>query len=273
MNPLFDGVSGARLRVAILAAVVLLAVFLGIKAVGELMGLRYVGSGTPPTNTISISGEGEAVGVPDVAMFTFTVMSEKATVAAAQDDVTTKANAITDSLKGAGIEERDIKTTDYSVYPQYDYISTVCIAGQICPPGEQRLRGYQVRQTTTVKVRNTEQAGELLTSVGGQGATEVSGLNFTFDDPDAVQNEARNEAIADAKEKADALADALGVRIVRVVSFYENGGGWPMPYASYDMMAQNGMGGAESAAVRTAPAISVGENKVISNVTVTYEIR
>ena len=77
------------------------------------------------------------------------------------------------------------------------------------------MRGYEVRQSTTVKVRDTAKAGDFLAGVGEKGANEVSSLNFTFDDPDQVQDEARNEAIADAKAKADVLAKQLGVRIVR----------------------------------------------------------
>ncbi len=267
---IFEGPRGDKLRLAVLTAVILLAVFLGIKALGELMGLRYVGAGVMPANTISISGYGEAVAVPDIATFTFSVVSEKSTVAAAQDEATTKINAITAYLKDAGVAEKDIQTSGYSVYPQYDWVQQACTTNGICPPGKQVLRGYEVRQTTTVKVRDTAKAGDLLTGVGGKGATEVSGLNFTFDDPDAVEAEARNEAIADAKAKADELARSLGVTIVRVVSFNENGGGYPSPmYYSKDTAL--GMGGAEE--VRSAPAISTGENKVISNVSVTYEIR
>jgi uncharacterized protein YggE len=196
-------------------------------------------------------------------------VSEKPTVAAAQDDATTKANAITAYLKSAGVAERDIQTSNYSVYPQYDYTQQACQPNGICPPGRQVLRGYEVRQSTTVKVRDTAKAGDLLSGVGSQGATEVSGLNFTFDNPDAVQDEARGKAITDAKEKADVLAKQLGVRIVRVVSFSESGN-YPGPIPYYKLDSAVGMGGAEPA---RAPEISVGENKVTSNVSIVYEIR
>lgn len=268
MDALFEGSRGNALRGAVFAVVVLLALFLGIKAFGEFKGLRYIGAGLPPTNTIYVSGYGEAVGVPDIATFTFSVVSERQTVAAAQEDATAKANAITAYLAEAGVAEKDIQTSSYSVYPQYDYIQAVCTA-DFCPPGRQQLRGYEVRQTTVVKVRDTAKAGELLSGVGSRGATEVSGLSFTFDDPDALQIEARDKAIADAKEKAESLARALGVRLVRIVSFNENGG-YPIPFAK-DMSV--GMGGSEAESRPAAPPISTGENKVVSNITVTYEIR
>jgi uncharacterized protein len=270
MQELLTGEGSARLRTGMFVVVVLLGAFLAVKTLGELQGLRYIGAGVMPANTITISGYGEVFGVADVAEFTFTVSSERATVAAAQEDATTRINALTDYLEGAGIAEADIKTVDYSVYPQYDWVQGACLPSGICPEGRQVLRGYQVRQTTSVKVRDTAVAGDLLSGVGSRGATEVSGLNFTFDDPDALDAQARAEAIADAEAKAKELARQLGVKIVRVVSFGENKSypGIPTPY--YRMEA--GMGGADAVA-QSAPAISVGQNKVISNVSVTYEIR
>lgn len=265
----FEGPSGERLRKAVLVTVVLLSVFLGLKSLGELQGMRYIGAGLQPTNTITVSGYGEAFGAPDIATFDFTVSVEKSTVAAAQTEATARINAITEYLKAQGIAEKDIRTSDYSIYPQYNYTNAVCSSGGYCPPGNQVLRGYQVRQTTTIKIRDTQKAGDLLTGVGQKGTTEVSGLSFTFDDPNKLRDEARGKAIADAKQKADELAKELGVRIVRVVSFNENSGGYPVPY--YRDMAYGLGGTAESKAV--APQISIGENKVQSTVSVTYEIR
>ena len=267
MNGMFDGVTGDRLRKAIFTAVILLSVFLGVTVLAGLQGLRYIGAGISPSNTISVSGYGEAFGAADIATFSFSVVSEKATVAAAQTDATAKINATTEYLKGAGVAEKDIQTTDYSVNPQYDYVTQACAPGVYCPGGKQVLRGYQVRQTTTVKVRDTAKAGDLLAGVGGKGATEVSGLQFTFDDPNKLQNDARSKAIADAKQKADELAKELGVSLVRVVSFNENGT-TPGPLYYAKDMAVSAQGSAPA-----APEISVGQNKVTSNVSITYEIR
>ena len=270
MGGLFDGTTGSRVRVAVLAVVVLLGLFLAVETVRGFMDLRYVGAGVAATNTINVSGYGEAFGAPDIAEFTFTVSSEKSTVAAAQTEATQKINAVIAYLKQQGVDEKDIRTSDYSINPQYDYSNTVCANGY-CPPSRQTLRGYEVRQTTTVKVRDTSKAGDLLTGVGSNGATEVSGLNFTFDDPNKLQNDARANAIADAKQKADLLASQLGVHLVRVVSYSDSNGGYPTPYYAKDMAYSTGSGVANQAAV--PPEISVGQNKVTSNVNVTYEIR
>lgn len=265
---MLDSAEGQKVLKQVRWVVVALGVFLAAQAAGAVMGLRYIGTGVMPANTISVSGEGEAFIVPDMGEFSFSVVSEKPTVAAAQADATRKINAITAHLKEAGVEEKDIKTTAYNVYPQYDYETQVCPAGSYCPGGRQVLRGYEVRQSTQVRVRDTEKAGELLSGVGGKEATEVSGLSFTVEDETAIQNEVRDEAIADAKKKAKALAKELGVSLVRIVSFSENNGS---PYPYYEK-AQLGMGGGSDAAA-PAPRISTGENKYASNVTIIYEIR
>lgn len=265
----FEGSSGERLRIAVLVAVIFLGLFLAVQTLAGVMNIRYIGAGVQATNTINISGYGEAFGAPDIATFSFTVSSEKSTVAAAQADATAKINAATAYLKGAGIADKDIRTSDYSINPQYNYTTEVCAVGVPCRGGTQTLRGYQVRQTTSVKVRDTAKAGDLLAGVGSKGATEVSGLSFTFDDPNKLQNDARANAIADAKQKADLLAKQLGVHLIRVVS-YNDSGNYPQPYYGKDMAV--GMGSAGTAAV-SAPEISIGENKVTSNVNITYEIR
>ncbi len=275
----FNGVTGERLRKALLTAVILLSVFLAVVTLSTLQGLRYIGTGVAAANTISVSGHGEELAVPDIATFNFSVVSDKTTVAAAQADATAKANAVTAYLTEAGVDKKDIQTSNYSIQPQYDYQTQVCPAvapsydgssasSVYCGGGKQVLKGYEVRQSTTIKVRDTAKAGELLAGVGSKGATEVSGLSFTFDDPTAVQTSARNKAIADAKTKADALAKQLGVSLVRVVSFNENSGGYyPRAVMTYSSAAGN------QAKDAVAPEISVGQNNTTDDVTITYEIR
>lgn len=270
----FEGPTGEKLRTALRFAVIALGVFLVFQTVTVFQGLKYIGSGKAATNTINVSGHGEAMAIPDIATFSFSVVSNKASVAEAQTDATTKANTLTDYLKNAGVDEKDIKTTDYSIQPQYDYQQVACPAvapgssAVYCPPGRQVLRGYEVRQSTTIKIRDTKKAGDILAGVGGKGATDVSGLNFTFDDPTGVQNQARDKAIADAKEKAEVLAKQLGVSLVRVVSFNESGSNpYPTPMAY-------GMGGVSAYDAKSvAPQISVGQNKITNDVSITYEIR
>lgn len=258
-------------RVAGLAVLALLALYLLALVMSEFKSMRYIGSGVSASNTITVSGEGEVTAVPDTATFSVTVQERAKTVDAAQEMASTKGNAIVEYLEDQGVDKKDIQTADYSVYPEYEYSTRVCEPNEYCVPGKQTLIGYQVSQTITVKVRDTEQAGELLTGVGERGASQVSGLSFTIDDEEALQAAARDEAIAQAKDKADDLARALGVRVVRVVGFSESGN-YPGPYYAYGR-GGDAVGMAMETKAAPAPALPTGENKIVSNVSITYEIR
>jgi hypothetical protein len=107
-----------------------------------------------------------------------------------------------------------------------------------------------------------------LSGIGEFGATNISGLSFSQDNQDALVREARDKAIKDARDQAKALAKSLGVNLGDIISFYENQGyPSPMYYAKGSAM---GMGGGEIADSARVPS---GENKIISNVTITYEIK
>ena len=137
----------------------------------------------------------------------------------------------------------------------------------ICPPSRQVLNGYTASHNVTVKVRDTSKVGDALAAAGDKGATNISSVTFTMDDPNAPAEEARAKAIADAKAKAKALAKELGIKLVRVVSFTDNTQpGYPMPVAY-------GMAGKDLAVAESAPTLPTGENKTKVNVTVIYEIR
>lgn len=271
MNEFMQKAQQDWLRTAGVAALGMLALFLLAGTVYTLKSFRFIGSGVNATNTIAVSGSGEVFAVPDLATFSVTIRERADEVAVAQKTATEKSNAIIEYLKGEGVEEKDIKTADYSVYPRYTWVQAACRADGSCPPGEQRLDGYEVSQTITVKVRDTEMAGGLLSGVGSRGATEVSGLSFTVDDEDALRTEAREMAIEEARGKAEELASQLGVKLVRVVGFYEDSYGYPTPYMAY------GRGGiamdATNETKAAAPSLPAGENKITSNVNVTYEIR
>jgi len=255
---------------AFLVVLVLLGLFLAAKTLAEIKSYRYIGGGVPVSNTVTVSGEGEIFAVPDIATFSFSVVAQKPTVDEAQKVAGETINKAIAYLKGKGVEEKDIRTENYSAYPRYEYQQAPSQPCTLygCPPGKQVLTGYEVNQTISVKVRNTKIAGELLTGVGEFGVTNISGLQFTIDDEDALMAQARSKAIADAKAKAEALAEDLDVRLVRIVNFSESGGPYPIYYAK-GLEVTDGRGGGTA----VPPEIPTGENKITSNVTITYEIR
>jgi uncharacterized protein YggE len=252
------------------AALGMLALVLLIQSVKALKEFRYVGSGVTASNTITVTGMAEVFAVPDRATFTVTVREDAEDVADAQEEATKKMNGIIDYLKGEGVEEKDIKTINYSVNPKYEYSQAAC-TNFSCPPSNQILVGFEVWQMVEVKVQDPKKAGELLSGVGSKGASEVSGLSFTIEDEDELKSDAREEAIAEAREKADQLAAQLGVKVVRVVGFYEDSYGYQPYYAKGGVAMDMAMSARAEAA--PAPQLPTGENKITSNVNVTYEIR
>lgn len=249
-----------------LAIGILLAIFLGAKSIKELKSIAYVGRDVPAMNTIIVSGTGEVFKVPDLAIFSFTVESESLVVNTAQTRVNENISDIIKFLKDNGVEEKDIKTQGYNVYPRYEYDTRSAIYPY--PEGDRNLAAYVVSQMIEVKVRKIDDAGKLISGVGELGATQISGISFTVDDDEEVLREARQKAIADAQKKAKQLSKDLGVRLVRIVNF-SDGGNYPLYYAK-DMAY--GMGGA-SEAMPQAAQLPAGENQFVSNVNITYEIR
>jgi uncharacterized protein len=218
---------------------------------------------------ITVQGEGEVMAVPDIGEFSFSVMAEGKDAAEAQTKSAEAMNKVLAFLKEKGVEDKDVKTENYYLNPKYTYENTACNPYSYCPPSNPVIDGYEVSQTVIVKVRNLEASGELISGVGDNGATNISSLQFTIDDESAVKAEAREKAIADAKEKAEKLAKDLDVRIVRMTGFWEEQGGY------YPMMYDKAYGGAdamnESASV--SPQMPIGENTIKTTVSITYEIK
>jgi uncharacterized protein len=216
--------------------------------------------------SFSVQGTGSVFAVPDVARITFAVEETAESAEDAQAESARVINAAIDLLDDLNIEEKDVKTTSYNVYPEYAKMQP-CYSG-VCPEYERTITGYTATQRVEIKVRDTEAVGEVLTRLGSTGVSNLSGPNFSIDDPEALYAEARSAAIADARAKAKVLAKDLGVRAVRVVSFWEDYG----PYYPY---AENrAYGTAEDAAMSMPiPEIPLGEDEITVTVNVSYEIR
>lgn len=265
MNDLLtDITSNKGIRLALTAALGLLALFLLALTINAFSTLGQ--SEYPAMNTISVTGEGETTVVPDIARITFTVQETAPSVAAAQEVATNRTNEALEAMREQGVEEKDLKTLNYNVYPQYDY-GQPCYSGMVCPTRAPSISGYQVSQSVEVKVRETENVGQVLEALGTLGVQNISGPEFGLDDEDAGRAEARAEAIADAREKAKQLAKDLGVRLGTVVSYYEESGyPGPMYYDGY------GKGGAMMETAQSAPSVPTGENESVVRVNVTFEI-
>lgn len=243
---------------------------MAIKSLNALKESSSIGRGVYPSNVITVSGEGKVFAVPDTASFSFTVLEEGKTSSEAQSKATKKTNATIDAIKAMGIDAKDVKTIGYNLNPKYEYqTDRICTTGY-CTPGKSVLVGYEVSQSILVKIRKTDQAGDVLTKVGTLGVSNISGLSFVTDDMDKIRADARAEAIGDAKAKAKVLANALGVDLGDIVSFNE-GGAYPVPY--YGGVANMKLESSMAMDASVAPQLPVGENEISSSVSITYEIR
>ncbi len=235
-------------------------------AYGAVMYVRVYDRSIQPGSfrSFGVFGEGKAVVVPDVARFTFGVLSETANkdIAKLQTDNTVKMNKIIEVIKKAGVNAKDIKTENYNLSPRYQYCTT---RDGLCPPAQ--IVGYSINQTVAVKVRDFSQIGPLLSAVVGAGATNISQVEFTVDDMEQVKNEARSEAITQARNQAKAIAKAGGFRVGKLLSLEENNG--PIPYLADDKFSRSGV---METTVAQAPTIEPGQTEVKVNVVLRYEI-
>lgn len=234
--------------------VLILLAVTAIVIVSVVMALRKQDA----PNQFTASATGRVFAKPDIANIMIGLKTEaKKTAAEAVKENTNKMNEVTAELKKLGIEERDIKTTNYSLNPFYDW-----------KDGVQALKGYEVYQNLTVKVRDLNKIGEVIAKTTEKGANQVGGINFTIDDPDELRNQARAEAIAKAKAKGLKIAEIAGLKLKEVVNVYENNVQYPEMYYGKDMALGLGGGGGVP-----SPEISAGENEVVVEVTVAWKVK
>jgi hypothetical protein len=246
-------------HIALAVLAVILVIYVGVLTRNAIRAYDYIGKTPDMINQITVTGTAKVSTLPDVAVLYVGVVNEGTTVALAQKGVTEKMNAIVDSLKkDFQIDAKDIKTDNYSVNPKYDWTS-----------GRQSIIGYTSNQNVTVKVRNFDKTGDILAKATTLGANTISGPNFMIDDTEKAKAEAREKAIAQAKDKAKLLADQVGIKLGRIVNFYE--GGNEMANAYYGI---GGMGGAVTDSVKLAtPTIEPGTQEVQLTVSISYEIK
>ncbi len=239
----------------------------------------YINSvNTTKTDLFSSSGEGRASAVPDTASVSLGITQQAATVSEAQNKTNETADKIIESIKKLGISQKDIKTTNYSVNPNYgsnirplqeDGVSGAEIQMYPVPPtrgSEQPIIGYTVTQNLEIKVKPVDKVNQVIDASTKSGANLVGGVNFTFSDDlkKSLENKARKEAVDAARAKAQSLASAAGVRLGKVVNVVENSN---FPYYPVALKTEAGQGGDQPISSNVTP----GENEVSINVVIYYE--
>ena len=238
-----------RILTLTLCAALALALVLGLTGCGAAPAGT---AATPETaETVTVSASGTVRLVPDKATVSFGVTTQEQTAELAQSRNSEAVQKVIDVLTGRGIDEKSIRTTNYSMYPQYDWSDG----------GEQRIIGYQVSTTMTVQDQDIDEVGALLSACVAAGINDVNSVSFLCSGYD--------EAVAASKAKAEALAEAAGKKLGEPVTITE---GWQDTSARYGRNADVAYAAKESAVV-AGPVLQPGETEIMANVTVTYRMK
>lgn len=217
-----------------------------------------------PQNQVAVTGQGKVTYQPDTANVVLGVHIEKAATAEeALRQINEKMGKIIPAVKAVGIKDEDIATQNYSLFPQYDYID-----------GISRLSGYSADQQLAVKIKNIKDnpdlTGKVIAQAGKAGTNQVLSVRFDVSNINDLKQQARIKAVADARAKSGALAQAAGVKLKKVTGWYEN------LIQSPD--AQNyasgfGAGGMAEKAIAPAPQIPTGTQEIIIEISLQYEVK
>lgn len=241
---------------ALMDLVLVALLFVGVYSV---VAMKHYKESLYPSRTISVSAEGKTVVTPDIASFSFSVVSEGKDAVKISADNVKKMNSAIDYIKSQGIDAKDVKTAGYSLAPRYEYDENT---------RKTFISGYTITQTVFVKVRDFSKIGGVLSYLPSLGINQISSLSFEVENQDAYLNVARQEAFDKAYAKAKSMAKQNKVKIEKVLTFYESN--YPIYRTKYAADSLMEMGGAASS---IAPAtIEPGSQEVTVNVTVTYEI-
>jgi uncharacterized protein YggE len=252
---------------ASIALVVVLSLFVLVLFINEIKASGYIGGQNMPT--ISVSGEGDVMATSDIATITVNLSKDGTTTKEAQDALNTSIASTLAYLKTQNIADADIQSQYGGLSPKYGPTSQIACFAFPCPPqSSPKIVGYTAAQSITIKVRAVDSASDVRTGLANLGITDISGPDFTIDNPESYNDQARAKAIADAQSKAQVLAKELGVHLGKITSFSEDNNGVVMPMA-FDAKAMS----VGSAAAAPAPVLPTGQNKITSNVNITYEIK
>ena len=205
---------------------------------------------------LDVTATGEVTRVPDVAIISAGVVSRAATATAALQDSANRMSQVLAALKRAGVEERDIQTSSVNLNPEYRY-----------PENQSpQLTGYSANNQLTIRFRDIRNSGKILDALVAVGANQINGPNLTVDKPEAALDEARANAVAIGRARAEQYARSLGLHVVRVVSVSESGG-YAVPPAPppVPMMMARGE--------RDSTSIQPGEQKLQVNLAMTFELQ
>ncbi len=209
---------------------------------------------TTKSDTFNVTGEGMVAAKPDIATLSVGILAQASTVKAAQDQINSNINRVSEAVKKLGVEQKDIQTQNYQINPTYDFQGST-----------QRISGYSASTNLSIKVRKIDQINQVIDEATANGANQVGNISFDVDEKAKLQNEAREKAVAEARKKAESAAKIAGFRLGRMVNYSESFDGGPGPIQLRTLAVP---GGGEKVNTTIEPGSS--EIKVV--VTLSYEI-
>ena len=246
------------IRITASVFLVVLAVCVGKYMMGPqwFSNIKAEVTSQPYSRTITVTAEGKLNVKPDIAIVNLSVVTQGTSVKTVVKAGNEKMDAVVAAVKALKIEDKDITSSNYSLYPTYDYNYS-----------PYRITGYTLSQEIRVKIRDLEIVEDVLDKGIAAGANQVGQLSFDIDDLTAVKKTARKDAFDEARAKAVEMCDAANVKLGRVVTFSEGYDSYPQPvYANY-MKSYDSAG-----AVAESATIEPGSKDITVNVTITYEI-
>ena len=230
----------------------------------------------PGSALLSLSAEGRSDRVPDLAMFSAGVVSHGVTASEALGANSRQMDRVIAALKRSGIADRDIQTSAISLNPRWNNPEAEAqrIARETRQPyvpsnEPPRIIGYEARNSVQVRVRRLGEMGKIIDTLVSAGANEVNGPSFTLDDQKAAMDEARTEAVAVGRERAELYARAAGMRVVRLLSMSEGGGYYPVQQI---VVTGSRMGGPGAPPPPPPPPVAVGELTLGTSLSMQFEI-
>ncbi len=216
----------------------------------------------PPLRTMSMVGHGEVKSAPDMAIVTLGVIREARTAREALSANNAAMRKVMVTVTAAGIADKDIQTSGFSVQPKYIYPKQSA-TGERKPP---QIVGYTVSNNVSVIVRNLDLLGPVLDGVVGAGSNQINGVSFSIAEPKPLRNQARKLATADAIAKAELYAQAAGVTLGPIQSISEQGSRRP---------PQPVLRQARTLALEAADTVPIarGEHSIVMQVYITWQIK
>lgn len=205
---------------------------------------------------LDITATGEVSRVPDVAIISAGVVTRQQSASAAIQENSSRMERVLAALKRAGVADRDVQTSSLNLNPEYRYVENQ-------PP---QLVGYTASNQVSIRFRDIRNSGKILDALVAEGANQINGPNLTIDKPEAALDEARQQAIANGKARAELYARSLGMRVARVVSVSEGGGNYAPPSPMPVMMEARMAGAADTKVVP-------GEQKLQVSVSMVFDLQ